>query len=205
MVYSFILFNRLSEPAGITVNYPHQGLTLGLWGAPGERNSRSQSCGSKHFGTTRPSPSNQFPETKQASCGKVFWNGRPLRKLYHLTHGQWFSSDRMFCNAICPTWARCVRKIILPATEMIFFEPKKPSCAWKRHWNLAWNLFNCRRLNRACRWSWKCVRICHWGSWIGGWGSPGQAVWSWASDSGKESCISHHTLASAQTVQRDFF
>ena len=200
MVYSFILFNRLSEPAGVTGNYTSLGSDTWAPGGPGDRTSQSLPCG-----TTHPSPSNQFPETKQASCGKVFWNGRPLWKLYHLTHGQWFSSDRLFCNAICPTWARRVRKIILPAPGKIFFEPKKPSYAWKRHWNLAWNLFKCRRLNRACRWSWKCVRICHWGSWIGGWGSPGQAVWSWASASGKESCISHHTLASAQTVRRDFF
>lgn len=72
MVYSFILFNRLSEPAGVTVNYPHQGLTLGLWGVPGERTSGRLSYGSKHFGTTHRSPSNQFPETKQALVGKCF-------------------------------------------------------------------------------------------------------------------------------------
>lgn len=69
----------------------------------------------------------------------------------NLTHGQWFSADKMFCNAICPTWAGCVGTIILPATGMIFFEPKELSYAWKRHWNLPWNLLNCRRLNRARR------------------------------------------------------
>ena len=67
MVYSFLLFIRLSEPAGVTGNYTSPGSDTWAPGGPGERTSRSLPCGITH-----PSPSNQFPETKHVSCGKVF-------------------------------------------------------------------------------------------------------------------------------------
>lgn len=125
---------------------PRWGMIGGLRG-PGKRSSQSLHYGSKHFGTTKslqPIPRNQagFPWKSVLKQQAVMEAGpAPSR--------QRCSWDRMFCHAICPAWVGCVRKIILPAPEMIFFEPKKPSCAWKRHWNLAWNLLNCRRLNRA--------------------------------------------------------
>lgn len=58
---------------------------------------------------------------------------------------------RMFYNIICPMWVGCVTKIILSAPGMIFFKPKKPSCAWKELCNLAWSLLNCRGLIRTRR------------------------------------------------------
>lgn len=58
---------------------------------------------------------------------------------------------RMFYNIICPMWVGCVTKIILSAPGMIFFKPKKPSCAWKELCNLAWSLLNCRGLIRTHR------------------------------------------------------
>lgn len=161
----------LKEPGPQEI-IPHQGVTGGLR-MSGERFSQSLHCGSKHFMThVQAHPANSQKQGRLLG-EKCFWNGRLSQRPGSLTRGQWFSSDTMFYNAICPTWVGCVGKIVLLAPR-IFFEPKKPSCAWKRHWNLAWNLLNCRRLRKACRKSWKCVTICHQGSRSGCRNSPGQ-------------------------------
>ena len=67
MVYSFLLFIRLSEPVGVTENYTSPGSDTWAPGGPGERTSRSLPCG-----TTHPSPSNQFQKQSRLLVGKCF-------------------------------------------------------------------------------------------------------------------------------------
>lgn len=172
----YIFFNRLSKPAGRVGNYTSPGSdrwTRG-WGGPGDRPSQVCTMEPNHMSR---SP-NQLPETKEVSCGKVFLKWEVIVEAGPSHSRAMILIGRMFYNAICPTWVGCVRKIILPAPGMIFFEPKKPSYAWKKHWNLAWSLLNCRGLIRTCRQSWKCVTVCYQGPWAGGWGwgSPGQGA-----------------------------